>query len=80
MREIFSPLSISHHLAKKVQSLRMERGWSQEVLAELADLHRNCIGHVERVEMNVGLTTIAKIASAFEIPVHELLYMQTLEK
>ena len=78
MAEIFSPLSIHCHLAKKIRLLRAERGWSQEVLAELAGLHRNYIGHVERMEVNVGLD-LEKIARAFEIPVHELLKMEILD-
>ena len=79
MAEIFSPLGIHHHLAKKIRLLRVERGWSQEVLAELAGLHRNYIGHVERTEVNVGLANLEKIARAFEIPVHELLKMDILD-
>ena len=79
MAEIFSPLSIHRHLAKKIRLLRAERGWSQEVLAELAGLHRNYIGHVERMEVNVGLANLEKIARAFEIPVHELLKMEILD-
>ena len=79
MAEIFSPLGIHRHLAKKIRLLRVERGWSQEVLAELAGLHRNYIGHVERTEVNVGLANLEKIARAFEIPVHDLLKMDILD-
>ena len=79
MKEIFSPTSIHYQLSKKIQILRVKRGWSQEALAGYANVHRNYIGLVERVELNVGLANIAKIASAFEIPVHELLDMQTVE-
>ena len=73
MSEIFSPQSINHLLAKRIRALRLSRGWSQEVLAELAGLHRNYIGHVERVEVNIGLTNLEKIAHALGISAHELL-------
>jgi transcriptional regulator with XRE-family HTH domain len=79
MPEIFSSPSIQQQLAKKIRVLRVSRGWSQEVLAELSGLHRNYIGHVERAEVNIGLANLAKIARAFEVPVYELLKMDDLD-
>ena len=79
MANIFSSTGVKQQLGKRIQCLRMSRGWSQEVLAELAGLHRNYIGHVERVEVNAGLVNLEKIARAFGISVHELLKMDDLE-
>lgn len=75
MANIVSSTGVKQQLGKKIQCLRMARGWSQEVLAELAGLHRNYIGHVERAEVNAGLVNMEKIAQAFQISVHELLNM-----
>ena len=75
MKEIFSPTGIHRKLANRIQALRIKRGWSQETLSELANVHRNYIGHVERIEVNAGLANLEKIASAFDMPLHEFLNM-----
>ena len=77
MKETFPSLDIHYQLAKKIQLLRFLKGWSQEDLGDHSGLYRNYIGMVERMEVNVGLTNLEKIARAFGMPIHELLNMQT---
>jgi transcriptional regulator with XRE-family HTH domain len=58
---------------KRVRELRVRKGYSQEKLAEIAMLHRNYIGMVERGERNLTLLNINKLARALGVEVGELL-------
>ena len=65
--------SILKKFSKKVKSLRLEKGWSQEKLARRADLHRTYIGSIERCERNVSLLNVERIAKALKVNVKDLL-------
>ena len=56
-----------------VRHFRETRGWSQELLAEKADLNRSYLGEVERGRAIPSLTTAHKLASALELPLSGLL-------
>ncbi len=61
---------------KRVRQLRKEKGFSQEELAHRADVHRTYIGMIERVEKNITLINIEKIANALETKIENLFLCQ----
>ena len=60
---------LSQALGRRIRVLRVGRGWSQEVLAEVAGVHRNYIGQVERGAVKVSVAQLLKIARALEVAV-----------
>lgn len=56
-----------------LRKLRLKRGFSQERLAELAGLHRNYVGMVERGECNVSLLTLIALARALNVKLTDLI-------
>jgi transcriptional regulator with XRE-family HTH domain len=64
-------------IAENVKVYRLAKDISQEKLAELADVHRNYIGHVERAERNMTIDSIERIAKALGVTVIALLTPQT---
>ncbi|MBX9865913.1 MAG: helix-turn-helix domain-containing protein [Burkholderiales bacterium] len=66
-------------IAENVKAYRLAKNISQEKLAEIADVHRNYIGHVERAERNMTIDSIEKIAKALDVTVIMLLTPKAIE-
>ena len=60
-------------VGQAIRKRRLARGWSQEKLAEAAQLHWTYVGGIERGERNVALRNIVKIARALGVKPSELL-------
>ncbi|OVE53978.1 helix-turn-helix domain-containing protein [Chryseobacterium mucoviscidosis] len=60
-------------IAKNVLYYRKKKGFTQEDLANEADIDRTYIGYIENARHNVTLGMLQKIATALEIPIQFLL-------
>lgn len=69
------PVSRKQHrktLGETIRTFRKDSGFSQEALAEKADLHHNYIGELERGEKAATVDTLIKVAKALKVRVSDL--------
>jgi transcriptional regulator with XRE-family HTH domain len=59
-------------LGKRVRELRNERGFSQERLAELANIHENHVRRIEGGTANPSYLVVGRIARALGVSPAEL--------
>lgn len=58
----------------RLRRRRIDLEYTQEHLAELADVHPTYIGQVERGEKNITIESLEKICLALDLPMDELFY------
>lgn len=58
---------------RAVRGLRIERGWTQEDLADAAGLTATYVGQVERGDKVASLTVVLKLARGLAVSPSELL-------
>jgi transcriptional regulator with XRE-family HTH domain len=54
-------------IGKKLHELRKKSAFTQEELADRANLNRNCYGRIERSEINVTIDILVSIAEAKQV-------------
>ncbi|MBR23267.1 MAG: transcriptional regulator [Leifsonia sp.] len=59
-------------LGSRVRELRIERDWTQEALAEHADIHTTYVSGIERGRRNVSLDILHRVATALGVEIREL--------
>ncbi len=70
---------ITKKICLKIKLERMKRNFSQEQLAEMADLSRNAIGKIERAEVSPTIESLEKIANAFNMDFAQLIDISKVE-
>ena len=68
----FCIMNIKQKFGNKIKKLRLEKGLSQEALANLAELDRTYMPSIEKGERNVSITVIEKIAKALDVKIVDL--------
>jgi transcriptional regulator with XRE-family HTH domain len=56
-----------------IRKVRLDKGISQEELANLCEIDRSYMGSIERGDQNTGLLHLAKIASALDVKISYLM-------
>lgn len=57
----------------RIRELRSARGWSQEAYADICEIHRSHMGEIERGEVDVAISTLAKLAKGLDMTVSAIL-------
>lgn len=57
----------------RCRELRSARDWSQELFADNCEIHRSHMGEIERGEVDISLTTLAKIAKGLGMNAGQIL-------
>jgi len=66
-------MDIQDVLARNVRVFRELKGWSQEELAERADVHRTYVSQVERGLRNPTIVIVERLAKALKMTASDLL-------
>lgn len=65
--------TIEQRFGSVIRQARKRQSWSQERLAEVADLNRSYLGEIERGVVSPSLATIRKLAQALDSPITALI-------
>ena len=64
---------ICQQVGWRIRELRDSRGWSQQILADHAQIERSHLARLEEGKREPGLRMLEKIANALEVEIIELL-------
>lgn len=58
-------------IGRRIRGLRTERGWTQAMLADHAELTREHLSELENGHKEIGVRTLEKIAQALDLNLHQ---------
>jgi transcriptional regulator with XRE-family HTH domain len=59
-------------VGRKIRKLRLAKGWSQQLLADHAELERAHLSRLEEGRREAGLRVLERIAMALDVEVEDL--------
>ncbi len=65
-------MSLRNDFGANVRHIRERKGWSQDLLSEVSDLHRTYISGIERGVRNPTIDIIERLAEALDVRPSEL--------
>ncbi|MBS1902868.1 MAG: helix-turn-helix transcriptional regulator [Bacteroidetes bacterium] len=66
-------MTLEEIIGSNVRGFRKRLGWTQERLAEVAELHPTYVGDIERSNANLSIDTLKKLSKALQVEAHVLL-------
>lgn len=69
---------LDRKLGSEIQCRRLEKGWSQEYLAEVTGLHRTYISQLERGLKSPSVRVLSHITKALDVTMSE--FLQAVEE
>lgn len=66
-------MAITRFFGLTVRNLRIERGWSQEKFAEIANIHRTYVSSIELGKVSISLEVAERIAHSLDLLLSELI-------
>ena len=60
-------MDICVRIGRRIRVLRTERGWTQAMLADHADLTREHLSELENGHKEIGIRALEKIAQALDV-------------
>ena len=64
--------ALRKQLGSRIRQLRKARSWTQQQLADRAELDYKYVGAVERGERNITIDNVEKIAAGLGVEAHQL--------
>jgi transcriptional regulator with XRE-family HTH domain len=75
MEQNLEGTSLDRRIARRLRSLRGERGWSLDELARRSDVSRATLSRLENAEVSATASVLGRLCAAYGLPMSRLMHM-----